>query len=143
MKNILMNVIIQILYMYFNENSLKSNLKKNVSFFCHHCRLQNTYTIQKKSPRQNRKSISYANFATGSKASRPFEIIIHDRAYVGAHSVFIVTPDKCVLLFILMINPIIVIMQIMMSYNLIRIEEDSHLVHRFDNVTTNSLFKQN
>ena len=33
MKNILMNVIIQILYMYFNENNLKSNLKKNVSFF--------------------------------------------------------------------------------------------------------------
>jgi hypothetical protein len=28
-----MNVIIQILYMYFNENNLKSNLKKNVSFF--------------------------------------------------------------------------------------------------------------
>lgn len=33
MKNILMNVIIQILYMYFNENNLKSNLKKNVFVF--------------------------------------------------------------------------------------------------------------
>nr|CAH0099740.1 unnamed protein product [Daphnia galeata] len=62
--------------------------------------MNNTYPIQKKTPRRNRKSISYANFATGSKASRPSEIIIHDRAYI------------------------------MMSYNLIRIEEDSHQVDR-------------